>query len=74
MFSKISPGLFQQQLGHPTKNVLLKIPEKFDPNPKNMEKILERNPFSFKTNLSAHRKQFWQTFRIVFAKSPKMTE
>ena len=44
----------------------------FDPIPKNMEKkFLEKNPFSLKTILSAHRKQFWQTLRIVFAKSPK---
>ena len=38
MFSKSSRGLFQRQFGHPAKNVLLKIPEKFDPNPKHMEK------------------------------------
>ena len=38
MFSKSSRGLFQRQFGHPTKIVLLKTPEKFDPNPKNMEK------------------------------------
>ena len=43
-----------------------------DPNPKNMENnFFEINPFFLKTILSAHRKQFWQTLRIVFAKSPK---
>ena len=76
MFSKTSPGLFQQQFGHyeekTTKIVLPKVQEMFDPNPKNMEnKFFEINPFSLKTILSAHRKQFWQTLRIVCAKSPK---
>ena len=72
LFSKCSPGLLQRQFGHPTKKFLLKIPEMFDPNPKNMEKIFfEKNPFSFKTILSAQWKQFWQTLRFVFAKSPK---
>ena len=56
----------------PYQFFLPKVQEMFDPNPKNMEnKFFEKNPFSLKTILSALRKQFWQTLRIVFAKSPK---
>ena len=43
----------------------------FDLNPKNKENFFEKNPLSFKTILSAHRRQFRRTLRIVFANSPK---
>ena len=38
---------------------------------KSRKKFFEKNPFSFKTILSAHKKQFCQTLRVVFAKSPE---
>ena len=38
LFSNCYPGLFQRQIGHPTKIVLPEVQEMFDPNPKNKEK------------------------------------
>ena len=66
------PWAFPTAHRPPYQFFLSKVQEMIDPNPKNMEnKSFEINPFSLKTILSAHRKQFWQTLRIVCAKGPK---